>query len=71
MVLILLGLGLDEFSASPVAIPEIKKIIRSITLEEAKKIAKEAFKLPSGEKIKKFVEDKIKKIAPELRKQKE
>lgn len=71
MVLILLGLGLDEFSASPVAIPEIKKIIRSITLEEAKKIAKEAFKLPSGEKIKKFVENKIKKIAPELRKQKE
>jgi len=71
MVLILLGLGLDEFSTSPVAIPEIKKIIRSITLEEAKKIAKEALKLPSGEKIKKFVEDKVKKIAPELRKQKE
>ena len=68
MALILLGLGLDEFSASPLAVPLVKKIIRSVTLKDAKKIAEEALKLPSGEKIKRFVENKMEKILPSLKK---
>jgi phosphoenolpyruvate-protein phosphotransferase (PTS system enzyme I) len=66
MILILLGLGLDEFSVSPLSVPEIKKIIRSITLKDAKRITEEALKLPSGDKIKKFAEEKLKKITLEL-----
>lgn len=33
---ILLGLGINQFSASPLMLPEIKKIIRSITYEDAR-----------------------------------
>ncbi|MCK4236681.1 MAG: phosphoenolpyruvate--protein phosphotransferase, partial [Candidatus Krumholzibacteria bacterium] len=40
--LLLLGLGLDEFSASPFMIPEIKKIIRSVTFDETRSLAKKA-----------------------------
>ena len=40
MAIVLLGMGLDKFSMSPIAIPEIKKIIRSIAMEEAEGIAK-------------------------------
>ena len=41
---VLLGLGLDEFSMSAVQIPKVKKIIRSISKTEAKKLVEQLFK---------------------------
>ncbi len=39
---LLLGLGLDEFSvAPPVIVPEIKKLVRTVRHEDAQAIAKE------------------------------
>ncbi|MBU0951561.1 MAG: phosphoenolpyruvate--protein phosphotransferase [Elusimicrobia bacterium] len=38
---ILVGLGLDEFSIPPIAVPKIKKAIRSITLADAQDLARE------------------------------
>lgn len=39
--MILIGMGLNEFSVSPVQIPKIKKIIRTISFSEAKVLADE------------------------------
>ena len=36
---ILLGLGVDELSASPIFLPEIKRVIRAIRMEEAVRLA--------------------------------
>jgi phosphotransferase system enzyme I (PtsI) len=66
MTLVLLGLGLDEFSTSPIAIPEIKRIIRSVTVRQAKEIANEAIMLPTGKEISIFAKKKLKEIAPDL-----
>jgi len=44
---ILLGLGLDEFSMSAGQIPKVKKIIRSISKTEAKKLVEQLFKCES------------------------
>jgi len=66
MTLILLGLGLDEFSTSPIAIPEIKRIIRSVTMRQAKEIAQEAITLPTGREVEKFAKKKLKEAVPDL-----
>ncbi|MFZ7132995.1 MAG: phosphoenolpyruvate--protein phosphotransferase [Eubacteriales bacterium] len=60
--LILLGLGLDEFSMSASSIPQIKKIIRSVTMEKAKEIALKALTLSSAEEVKQMVEEELKKL---------
>ncbi len=66
MTIILLGLGLDEFSTSPIAIPEIKRIIRSVTLRQAKEIAQEALSLSTGKEVEKFARKKLAEIIPDL-----
>jgi phosphotransferase system enzyme I (PtsI) len=59
---ILLGLGLDEFSMNPPAIPFAKSLIRSITLEKAKIVAAEALKKSSSDEIQALV----RKLVPEV-----
>ncbi len=61
-VLMLLGLGLDEFSMPSFVIPEVKYIIRSITSEQAKSIATEALKLSTGKEVEEFSQQKLKEI---------
>jgi phosphotransferase system enzyme I (PtsI) len=48
---VLLGLGLDEFSMSAIAIPEIKRIIRSVTLAEAEELAGSVLSMKSQREV--------------------
>jgi phosphotransferase system enzyme I (PtsI) len=62
LVLILLGLGLDEFSVPPLVIPEIKYIVRCITLKEAQEFVQQALKLSTGKEVEEFSQAKLKEI---------
>jgi len=62
LVLILLGLGLDEFSMPPSVIPEVKYIIRSLRLTQAQDIARQALKLSTGGEVEDFCKAKLKEI---------
>jgi len=63
---LLVGMGMDELSTSAMAIPEIKKIIRSISFEEAKDFAEEALKLTTIDEIKRFlIEDYARRFGKE------
>lgn len=53
--LLLLGLGFSKLSMSSVFIPHIKKIIRSSTIESARKLAAEVLKLGEIEEIKRLL----------------
>jgi phosphoenolpyruvate-protein kinase (PTS system EI component) len=60
---VLLGLGVDELSMTPLNIPIAKKIIRTMSISEAKIIADRALKFNNGEQtredIKKGVLEKF------------
>lgn len=58
---LLIGMGIDELSTSPMAIPQIKKIVRSVTYSEAKEFAQEVLKISDLQKIKKLLEEDYKK----------
>ena len=53
--LLLLGMGLDEFSMSSISIPHIKKIIRNANYADVKKMADEALTLPTAQEIEEHV----------------
>ncbi|MDX1412751.1 MAG: phosphoenolpyruvate--protein phosphotransferase [Candidatus Promineifilaceae bacterium] len=59
---ILLGLGLDEFSMNPPAIPLAKQIIRSLTLSQAQTIAHTVLNLPDAMSV----QDHVRRQFPEI-----
>jgi phosphotransferase system enzyme I (PtsI) len=66
LTVILLGLGLDEFSTSPIAVPEIKKVIRSVKFEQARKIAEKALTFKTGKEVQEFSKKRLKQIVPDI-----
>jgi phosphotransferase system enzyme I (PtsI) len=64
--LLLLGMGLRQLSVTPHNIPEIKKIIRSVTLEEAKQVAQEALCLETARDVNNYLREKTRRILPEV-----
>ena len=69
-VLILLGFGLDEFSMSPVLVPEMKYVISNVRFEDARKVAEEAMKLSTGKDVESFTNKRLNELMPSLRKTK-
>lgn len=63
---ILLGLGLDEFSMSAAAIPVIKNIMRKISYEKAKEIAERALDMETPEEVLQYSRDILKQLDIEL-----
>jgi len=63
--MLLLGLGLDEFSMSSISIPQIKKIIRSVTMEEARRLADEVLGMETSEQIKTYLKKRSGQLYPE------
>lgn len=64
-VLLLLGMGLEVFSVAPTAMLEVKKIIRSVSLEEAEEIAEKVMEMSDPEETETFLTEHAKRIVPE------
>ena len=63
--LLLLGLGLTTFSMNAPDIPEVKKIIRSTTMEHARAVARRVMSFDSERQVMHYLRDETRKIDPE------
>ncbi len=55
--ILLLGMGLDEFSMSAISVPRIKKLIRNVNYQDAKHLAEKALQQPTAAEIERLVDD--------------
>ena len=62
---LLLGLGLRTFSCTPPAIPEIKKVIRSVTLGQAYQLSRRVSTFETDNEITNYLRAEIRRIMPE------
>jgi len=65
-ILILLSLGLEEFSMNIGAIPLVKKMIRMVPLQKVKEGLKDIISLPTSKKVEDFVLKKAKAHLPDI-----
>jgi len=64
-VMLLLGMGIRVMSLSPPMIPEIKQVIRSVTLADCHQTARKVLSMSSERQITSFLRNATRKILPE------
>ena len=64
--LVLLALGLDNLSMNPADIPKVKRVIRSTSLSDAKKLLEEAMAFSSHDEIERYVLNQMQERFPEV-----
>ena len=64
--ILLVGLGLDEFSVIPSMLPEIKKIIRSVDVMVAKRVAESALAMQTAAEIRTYLTGVMREILPDI-----
>ncbi len=63
--MVLIGLGLRHLSITPPAIPEIKKVIRSVSIERCRRVARKVTSLDTDREVLNYLRDELRKVLPE------
>ena len=64
-IMLLMGLGVRTISIASPMIPEIKQVIRSVTMEECNKVARKVLGMDSERQISAYLRNAARKILPE------
>jgi phosphotransferase system enzyme I (PtsI) len=64
-VMLLLGMGIRKISLTAPMIPEIKQIVRSVTVEDCNKVARKVLGMSSEREISSYLRAAARKILPE------
>lgn len=64
--MLLLGMGLRTFSMTPPAIPELKRIVRAVSLQQCQQVANWAQSFDSDRGVLNFLRHEVRKVVPEV-----
>lgn len=62
---LLLGLGVRQLSATPRKIPDIKRVVRAVTLADCQKLAAECLGLDTASEITRYLRDHLRRVLPD------
>jgi phosphotransferase system enzyme I (PtsI) len=62
----LIGMGLRDLSISPAVIPEVKKVIRSVSLKDAAEVVDRIFAFSESKQTEIYLRERARKILPQL-----
>jgi phosphotransferase system enzyme I (PtsI) len=62
---LLLGMGLRSMSVPPSAIPEVKKVCRSVSIAQCEAIAERVRTMENAREIKLYLREELKRLSPE------
>ena len=65
-IMLLLGLGFRTFSLAPPMIPEIKKLVRSVTIESCNNLARKVLLMNSEREVINYLRSATMKVLPEV-----
>ncbi|MBN2542519.1 phosphoenolpyruvate--protein phosphotransferase [bacterium] len=64
-IVMLLGMGMDEFSTNPIAVPMVKSIIRSVRFSDAQKLAEQVLRFTTEKEVLDYIDKMNKEILPQ------
>jgi len=64
LALVIIGLGLKELSMVATAIPEIKKLIRSVSFKDVKELASRVLELSTSEEVRQETQQTMERLVP-------
>jgi phosphotransferase system enzyme I (PtsI) len=65
-IMLLIGLGLRQFSVPPLAIPEVKRVCCSVTVAQCEEVARRALSMEVAHTIDGYLKAELRKVVPDL-----
>jgi len=66
IAVLLMGLGINEISTSPLLLPKVKEAIRLVPFRLAKEVAQEALQLSTGTEVRKLLKQRLQRFLKDL-----
>jgi len=66
LAFLLIGMEISDFSVTPASIPQLKRVVRALSLEDARRVTRRVFTLPTADAVEEYLRKKAREFCPAL-----